>query len=156
MQIQDMTRAMIFDLLKTTRIGRIACAQDAQPYITPFSFAYADGALYAFATPGMKVEWMRANPLVCVEAEDIVSREEWRTIVIFGRYTELTDAPDFDAARGYAHDLLSAIPSWWEPGYARMVRAGTERPVYFRISIDDVSGRQGVPDRIGRSIDRPA
>ena len=29
----------------------------------------ASGCLYGFTTPGQKVEWMRANPLVCVEVK---------------------------------------------------------------------------------------
>lgn len=36
----------------------------------PFHFAYDDHALYSFATVGQKIEWMRANALVCVEASD--------------------------------------------------------------------------------------
>jgi hypothetical protein len=38
------------------------------------------GMLYSFATIGRKVEWMRANPLVCVEVDEIVSRQKWQTV----------------------------------------------------------------------------
>jgi nitroimidazol reductase NimA-like FMN-containing flavoprotein (pyridoxamine 5'-phosphate oxidase superfamily) len=31
-----------------------------------------------------KLEWMRANLLLCVEADEIASRHEWLTVVIFG------------------------------------------------------------------------
>lgn len=107
-----MTREMAINLLKGSRLGYIACAQDSQPYVTPFSFAYHEGFIYSFATVGRKIEWMRGNPLVCVEAGEIVSREEWRTVVIFGRYQELPQTPEFHEARVLAHDLLAttAIP----------------------------------------------
>ena len=150
MLIQDMTQEMNIALLKGAYVGRIACAKGFQPYITPFSFVYHEGCIYSFATVGRRIEWMRANPLVCVEAEKIVSRQEWQTVVIFGRYQELTKSPEFSKAQVLAHDLLSMAAAWWEPGYVKTLHDGAERPlqpVYFRILIDEISGHQGIPCR---------
>ena len=148
MLIQDMTRGMSVGLLKRTRVGRLGCAEGAQPYVVPISFAYHREFLYGFATIGKKIEWMRANPLVCVEADEIVSRHEWQTVVIFGRYQELPNTPEFHAARMVAHDLLAQTAMWWEPGYVKTLHRGEERPlepIYFRISISEISGHQGLP-----------
>jgi nitroimidazol reductase NimA-like FMN-containing flavoprotein (pyridoxamine 5'-phosphate oxidase superfamily) len=147
--IQDMTREMSICLLKGTHVGRIACAQGSQPYVTPFSFAYHEDFIYSFSTVGKKIEWMRANPLVCVEVENIVSREEWQTIVIFGRYQELPGTSEFHDARLAAHDLLASTAVWWEPGYVKTLHQGLERPfqpIYFRILINEISGHQGIAD----------
>jgi nitroimidazol reductase NimA-like FMN-containing flavoprotein (pyridoxamine 5'-phosphate oxidase superfamily) len=147
MLIQDMSRETSVDFLKGARLGRIACAQGAQPYVTPFSFAHDGGSLYSLAHIGKRIEWMRANPLVCVEVDDIVTRREWRTVVIFGRYQELPDTPEFAEARVLAHDLLSATPSWWEPGFAKNRHdeaAPGGEPIYFRVSIGEMSGRQAI------------
>src|ERR1700737_3319129 len=65
------------DLLARTHLGRLACAQGSQPYVVPFYFAYNNNSLYSFTTVGQKIDWMRANPLVCVEADEVVSPEEW-------------------------------------------------------------------------------
>ena len=149
MLVQDMTREMNIYLLKCTNLGRIACARASQPYVTPFFFAYHEGSIYSFATVGKKIDWMRANPLVCVEAEKIVSRQEWQTVVIFGRYQELPKTPEFYEARVVAHDLLARTAIWWEPGYVKTLLQGMERslePIYFRIVIDEISGHQGVAD----------
>jgi hypothetical protein len=81
---------------------------------------------------------MRANPLVCVEVDEIISRQEWQTVVIFGRYQELPDTPEFYRTRVVAHDQLAKTAMWWEPGYAKALLQGEERrlePIYFRISI---------------------
>jgi nitroimidazol reductase NimA-like FMN-containing flavoprotein (pyridoxamine 5'-phosphate oxidase superfamily) len=147
MLIQDMSREMSVSLLKGVHLGRIACARGSQPYVTPFSFAHHGGSLYSFARLGKKIEWMRANPLVCVEVEEIVARREWRTVVIFGQYEELPDTPEFGEARVLAHDLLSETASWWEPSFAKSLRSGAvhaSEPIYFRISIDEMSGRQAM------------
>lgn len=148
MLIQDMTREMSVELLKRTHVGRLGCAQGSQPYVIPFSFAYHRDFIYSFATIGKKIEWMRANSLVCVEADEIVSRREWQTVVIFGRYQELPDTLEFDGARVVAHDLLAKTAMWWEPGYVKTLHQGEERslqPIYFRISISRISGHQALP-----------
>jgi uncharacterized protein len=148
MLIQDMTHEMSIDLLKRTHVGRLGCAQGSQPYVVPFWFAYHREFIYSFATIGKKIEWMRANPLVCVEADEIVSRHEWQTVVIFGRYQELPNTPECCRIRVVAHDLLAETAMWWEPGYVKTLHQGEERrlvPMYFRISISEISGHQGVP-----------
>jgi nitroimidazol reductase NimA-like FMN-containing flavoprotein (pyridoxamine 5'-phosphate oxidase superfamily) len=149
MLVRDMTREMSISLLRGAAVGRIACAQGSQPYVTPFSFAYHEDFIYSFATVGKKVEWMRANPLVCVETDKIVSHQEWQTVVIFGRFQELPRTPEFYEARVVAHDVLAQTANWWEPGFAKTLRGEMERPletVYFRVSVDEISGHQGVPD----------
>jgi uncharacterized protein len=151
MIIQDMTREMCIDLLKRTHIGHLGCTQGSQPYVIPMSFAYHQEFLYSFTTIGQKIGWMRGNPLVCVEVDEIVSRHEWQTVVMFGRYQELPDTPDtpeFGGLRLVAHDLLAKTALWWEPGYVKAIHHGEERrlePIYFRISIRKISGHQGVP-----------
>ena len=72
MLIKTMTCQACVDLLKRTRIARLACANEGQSYITPMSFVYDGNCLYSFSTVGQKITWMRANPLVCVEADELV------------------------------------------------------------------------------------
>jgi uncharacterized protein len=149
MQIQDIDREKCIELLAHLRLGRIACAEAAQPYVVPFYFAYQDGYLYSFSTVGQKIRWMRANPLVCVQADEIVTPEEWTSLVIFGRYEELPDSPELGTERDLAYQLLQRKLIWWEPGYSKTILKGTERPlipVYFRIRIGQISGHHTSPE----------
>ena len=66
MLIQELTRRASTDFLARVRVGRLACAQGAQPYVVPFDFAYENGGIYSFSSVGKKIDWMRSNPLVCV------------------------------------------------------------------------------------------
>ena len=56
MRIQEVNREKSLELLANLRLGRIACAQAAQPYVVPFYFAYDDGYLYSFSTVGQKIK----------------------------------------------------------------------------------------------------
>jgi len=144
MLIQNMTEAASLELLKRAKLGRVACAYEGQPYVTPMSVTYGENCLYSFSTVGQKITWMRANPQVCVEVEELVSVHEWATVIIMGRYQELVT----DADRRHAHDLMIHRPTWWEAGYSKTVIEGKERPikgVFFRILIDRVSGHYAIP-----------
>ena len=46
-------------------------AHDGQPYIVPMTFAYDADCLYSFSTFGQAICWMRANPKVCVEVDEL-------------------------------------------------------------------------------------
>jgi uncharacterized protein len=153
MLIQSMTREASNELLARAKVGRLACAHEGQPYITPMSFTYEAGCLYSFSTVGQKITWMRANPLVCVETEELLNRQNWATVIAFGRYEELPKTPS-DSNRTLAYDLLQRRPMWWEPGYAKTVIDGKERPlegVYFRIHVSKITGHRAVPDTAPRT-----
>lgn len=149
MFIHDMTEAECRHALKHASVGRIACARDNQPYVVPIYFTYNERHLYAISTSGQKIEWMRANPLVCVEVDNITSHEEWMSLVVFGRYEELPDVPEFKRAREQALALLQRRSAWWwEPACVCGNHQNTPHsctPVSYRIHIDRVSGRHGTP-----------
>jgi len=136
-------------LLEGARVGHIACTEGQQPYVTPFSFVFDGAHLYGFATVGRKITALRANPLVCITALEMVNFQQWKSVVAFGEYQELADTEEFFSARATAHWLLSKHAAWWEPGYVRTSHDGAERPmtgVWFRVSIRSISGHEAVPD----------
>ena len=145
MLIHELTRQESLDALASTHLGRLACCQRMQPYIVPFHFAYQNNCLYSFSMPGQKIDWMRANPLVCVEA-DHMRREEWTTVVVFGRYHELSDTAAMRSERALALALLQQRAMWWEPGSLRITQDGTPPapvPIFYRINIMQITGRRG-------------
>jgi nitroimidazol reductase NimA-like FMN-containing flavoprotein (pyridoxamine 5'-phosphate oxidase superfamily) len=148
------------------RLGRLACARENQPYVVPIYFVYEHPYLYGFTTPGQKVEWMRANPLVCVELDQVADRDQWMSIVILGRYEELPDRPEEELLearnswnriarpkrrqyeRHHAHELLQKHTEWWEPGCASCTHRNAEQavtPTFYRIRINHISGRKATP-----------
>jgi nitroimidazol reductase NimA-like FMN-containing flavoprotein (pyridoxamine 5'-phosphate oxidase superfamily) len=153
MLIHELTRQASLDVLARTHLGRLACAQGLQPYIVPFYFAYQNYCLYSFSMPGQKIDWMRANPLVCVEADQI-RREQWTTIVVFGRYEELSDTAEMRSERAFALELLQQRAEWWEPGYVKIMHDGASPapvPIFYRINVVQITGRRatrepGAPD----------
>ncbi len=156
---QELTVQESLEVLARTHLGRLACARGMQPYIVPIYFAYQDHWLYSFSMPGQKIDWMRANPLVCVEA-DQMRREQWATVVVFGHYEELCDTPEFRSERALAFNLLQQRAMWWEHGSAKPMPGGTPAavPVFYRIKLEQIIGRCGafehaVPDTKQANVD---
>jgi uncharacterized protein len=146
-----MTRQESIDLLARTPVCRLACVHEGQPYITPIHCVYDDNHLYSFSRFGQKISWMRTNPLVCVATDELASLQEWATLIVFGKYEELPDTPQYKMYRKRAYDLLQRRPVWWEPAFAKNVdheKSRTMEFVYFRIHIDQISGQRGVPDMV--------
>lgn len=143
MNINELKTHECWEVLDRTKFGRIACSVNNQPFVVPFNFV-ADGKehLYAFSTGGKKIEWMRKNPLVCVEVEEITSADDWSTVTILGRYEELLNTPEFESERIQAHELLSSRPMWWQPAFSARTDRDfqTAEPVYFRINVETISG----------------
>ncbi|MEI4481865.1 MULTISPECIES: pyridoxamine 5'-phosphate oxidase family protein [unclassified Phyllobacterium] len=147
MIIQDMTQQEIKEFLARATIGRLACAKDNQPYVIPLSFAYDDVSLYSLTSAGTKVDWMRENPKVCIEFDEIVATNNWQSVVVTGIFEELTSEPGHIEARNNAHRLLSRTAEWWEPAYVKTISRNHVRPlepVYFRVAIIHTTGHKTV------------
>jgi nitroimidazol reductase NimA-like FMN-containing flavoprotein (pyridoxamine 5'-phosphate oxidase superfamily) len=149
MLIHELTADDCAELLSRTSLGRLACSHEGQPYIVPihFSFDAARTCLYAFSTVGQKIEWMRANPKVCVEVEDIHDKDHWTTVLAFGRYEEMDDSPDDKAARKNAQELFQQRPEWWFPAAAKLPFRHHHAMLVYRIQIDRLTGRRASRER---------
>ncbi len=150
MKVEELNFNESVEILNQKRMGRLACSLNNQPYIVPLNFVF-DGKqhIYAFSTVGQKIKWMRENPLVCIEIDNIENQNDWTTIIIYGRYEELPDEPEFFESRTQAHELLSKYPMWWQPAFAAEDKhaESTEDPVYFRISIEKITGHRTVSEK---------
>jgi nitroimidazol reductase NimA-like FMN-containing flavoprotein (pyridoxamine 5'-phosphate oxidase superfamily) len=143
-------------LIARLGFGRLACSFRNQPYIVPIYFAYEPDRLYGFTTVGQKVEWMRSNPLVCVEVDEVLSHFHWSSVVIVGHYEELPDTPEYEHARQQAQLQLERRSLWWQTAYAAsQVRGGgphTSDPLFYCIHIKQVTGRRATADPVESAV----
>ena len=158
MQIRELKADECLTMLQATNLGRLGCVRYNSPYIVPIYYDYYGEALYSFATVGKKIQWMRTNPRVCVEVDDIIDRFNWTTVVVKGKYEELTKSAAHQAARKRAYSLFENRPDWWYPAAGKTRTSEIRTPVIYRIIIEAVSGRQACrdPKRFVRAKLNPA
>ena len=142
MRIIPMSQQECSELLKRLSIGRLACSMDNQPYIVPVCFSYEPDSIYIFSTLGKKIKWMRQNPKVCLQADEIVDRSDWLSVILTGTYLELT-GPQYEAQRKHAQERLAEYSEWWRIPMAERREQTTDlsiQTVFFRIDIKSMSG----------------
>lgn len=121
---------------------------DNQPYVVPVAFSYEPGRIYVFSTVGKKIEWMRQNPKVCLQVDEIGNRSHWTSVVINGIYLELQE-PQYSAEKRRARELLGESAQWWIAPMAERREQVSDlsiEPVFFRIDIESMSGLRGIPE----------
>jgi len=68
--------------------------------------------------------------------------------VVFGRYEELPDTPEYEYARAHALEVLQKREMWWQPACVATEQREQRPPVFYRIHIDQVPGHRATPDAI--------
>jgi nitroimidazol reductase NimA-like FMN-containing flavoprotein (pyridoxamine 5'-phosphate oxidase superfamily) len=142
MFVNEMSEKESRDLLGRASMGRLGCSKDDQPYVVPIYFAFEGDYFYVLSTLGQKIEWMRANPKVCIEIDEIAGESEWASVVVNGQYQELPE-PRFADERAHARKLLEKRYRWWQNALGeRQLKSGTEliEPTFFRIHVTSMSG----------------
>jgi nitroimidazol reductase NimA-like FMN-containing flavoprotein (pyridoxamine 5'-phosphate oxidase superfamily) len=144
--IHQLTGDECEEVLRRSNLGRLGCAQDNQPYVVPIYFRFESVQpdaryLYGFSSLGQKISWMRRNPLVCVEVDEVADTRHWTTVVVFGRFEELSQLDNPEAA-DHAYEVLRARHDWWQPAAGKMEMSAQYVPVVYRIRINSVTGRR--------------
>lgn len=130
--------ASIEDLLKTAIVGRIACGHPdvdgGRPYLVPLAYGYDGESIYAHSGIGKKIQIMRLNPLVTIEVDHATDAENWRSVIAKGRYEEIHEPNERDAALAIIYPDPDRRPSF-----------GPDTIVY-RIRLSEKTGRYEVPE----------
>jgi hypothetical protein len=136
----------IESILSRQLIGRIGCNANNTTYVVPISYAYDGEFIYPLTREGMKVNFMRQNPHVCFEVEDIPDLGNWKSVICWGEYEELPNRTERHQALLLLHDrqlpvVTSATtklsPSWpFRPDDIDSVRG-----IVFRIRIYKKTGK---------------
>jgi hypothetical protein len=123
------------DLLRAGRLGHLGCCAENKPYVIPVSYLFDGDHIYVHALPGQKISLMRANPQVCLQVDEISDEYNWRSVIAFGRYEEITDPGERDLILG---SLFKRLPHL-TPVESKMTK-GLPEVIVFRIRIENITG----------------
>ena len=134
-------------LLAQQVTGRLACHYDGETYIVPLNYVYRDRIIYAHSGPGKKIEIMRKNPNVCFEVEEIDSIFQWRCIIAWGVFEEITDEDEKQQARQLLTHRFMPLVSRPQQHASHGIAANELdidtriNPIVYRIKIEKATGR---------------
>ena len=79
-------------LLAGSPVAHLGVVSDGKPYVTPMSFVLDEGRVMFRTQPGKKLDAIRANPTVSVEASHFdMESGEWDSVIVSGLAREIDD-----------------------------------------------------------------
>ncbi|WP_298734292.1 pyridoxamine 5'-phosphate oxidase family protein [uncultured Chitinophaga sp.] len=136
-------------VLSANITGRIGCTDGEKVYVVPVSYAFNGTHIIAHSKEGMKISMMRKHPQVCFQVDEIDDYANWRSVIIWGKYEEITDPRErYYAAKYLVGHLMHRQVS--ETAGVDDMRIEVDRaeepvhhprPIVYRIRIDEKTGR---------------
>ena len=150
--IGKLTRTQIEELLDSSRLARLACHDGKKNYIVPISYVYDGRSMICHAVSGQKIRMMRENPAVCLLVDEIKSFSNWRSVVVWGEFQELTDERErLEAMKLFVDRMMrlkiseTAVPPEISGKRLHPRSPGNIKPVIYRILIHEKTGRYESP-----------
>lgn len=141
LKVEDMSPAEMHALLQRESFGHLGCARDNRPYVVPMHYAYDGKELYFFTTQGMKTQYIDTNPQVCLQVEEIKDSTNWRSVMVVGRATEITNKDETQRAMSFITErnpsLTPAISATQLDSMGRAVDIAL-----YRITPEIIDGRR--------------
>jgi uncharacterized protein len=145
-------------LLERQIVGRIGCSDGEAIYIVPISYAYDGDYVYCHTHEGMKINYMRKNPLVCFEVDDLHNMANWQSVIARGMFEELSDPELRIKALHKLHERILPFiasetvqlsPDWPFPPEDLNKIPG----ITFRLRLTEKSGRFEMSDSESTSLE---
>lgn len=146
--IGNLTDEQIEEVLKENILGRIGCNDGQKTYVVPINYVFDGKYIIAHSLEGMKIKMMRKNPQVCFEVDEMKSLTNWKSVVAWGEYQELTDERDrYYAIKLFVDRMMhmkiseTAIPPETSESRVHPRSPGNIKPVIYRIVLDKLTGK---------------
>lgn len=101
--------AQMEQVLHGNLIGHLGCCVNGIPYVVPICYTYYRGHIYGRTYEGTKLEALRENPNACFQVESIENMLEWKSVICWGKFDELTDIFNRNKAIQILKDRITAV-----------------------------------------------
>jgi len=142
----SLTEFQIETLLTSQVIARLGCGQGEELYVVPVLFAYDKPYIYSHTREGRKVALMRQQPQVCMEVDQIDNLSNWRSVIIWGKFEELTGNAAEEGLQVLKNRLYPLTTSSYSQSLLDLqakdvARVEQRAEVIYRIRVERQSGR---------------
>lgn len=128
--IGTLTPPQALQVLYVQLLGRLACQAKDKLCVLLLSYVFDGKYIYSRSVDAKKIDILRSHSRVCFQVDVVDNLSSWRSVILWGRYEELITPGD----RAKASQLL-------DDRFGQMPAGDTANAVYFRISIDRITGK---------------
>jgi hypothetical protein len=122
-------------ILREGTLGRLGCIASGWPYVVPVNYIFDGEDIYIHTLPGKKLDALRANPRVCLQVDEIKDSYNWRSVIAYGTFDEVSSE---ETRENVLTKLYSRLPHM-TPVESRLVK-GMRETIVFRIKVEEVTG----------------
>src|SRR6266508_449354 len=122
-------------ILREGNLGRLGCIASGWPYVVPVNYYFDGENIYIHTLLGKKLDALRANPRVCLQVDEIKDSYNWRSVIAYGTFEEVSNV---EARENVLTKLYSRLPHM-TPVESRLVN-GMKETIVFRIKVEEVTG----------------
>ena len=143
----QLNEKQIQTILTQQVIGRLGCHYNDETYIVPLNYVYRNGMIYAHSGTGKIIEVMRKNPNVCFEVEEIEDIFQWRCVIAWGVFEEISDEDEKQQIRQLLTHRIMPLVSRPQQHASHGIAANESDidiridPIMYKIKINKTTGR---------------
>ncbi len=136
------------EVLGNNLIGRIGYIFGQSPFIVPITYFHdkEQKCIISYSAEGHKMEAMRRYDIIALQVDEIDSIEQWKSVLVQGRFEELTgiDAKLYlrrfaDGVREIMERKGVSVPKFIKDFSSTLENRGV--PTVYKLIINDIIGK---------------
>ena len=136
--MQELPHDEAIEFIKAKKYGNLALCGRNQPYCIPITYTHTDTALLLYQrSRGRALEYLEANQRACFEIHDIKGFRDWKSVVIEGWISRVTDPAELRDSLRTIEKNINLIEGSYEDA-SRAIASGKAGGVY-KILIEKLS-----------------
>jgi len=139
-------REDIENILRKSKVCRLAMVDGDKPYMVPLNFGYSDGCLFFHcAKQGRKIDLIKKNPNICFEVDELIRLKkaslacdwgiDFKSVIGSGKAQFLEDSKEKIQA-------LNAIMSQYSGRTFEYPDEMLEKTLVIKVVIEEMTGKQ--------------
>ncbi len=146
--IKNLELSECLNLLGRNYLGRVAFIFQGDPYIIPITYFHDanEKCILSYAAKGHKIQAMRNYGSVAFQVDEIKSIQEWKSVLVHGKFQELEGSTAKNYLRKFADGVQQTIKQkkGKAPQFIRDFSSRLQKnsmPIVYKISVEDIQGK---------------
>jgi nitroimidazol reductase NimA-like FMN-containing flavoprotein (pyridoxamine 5'-phosphate oxidase superfamily) len=145
----NLTTNEVIRVIKGNYTGHLGFIAQNSPHVLPITYYYdeSNNSIISYSAEGNKIDAMRENNNVCLQIEEIVSNNNWQSVLVYGTFEELHGADAKQKLHQFTEGVREII-KWKEKRQtdfigefsSKLSSRGTS--IVYRININEFTGKR--------------
>lgn len=136
-------------ILRDNYIGRLGYLLNWKPEIVPITFYFDDEqeAIISYSGAGQKINAMRNSPNISLQADEIITLQNWKSVMVLGTFQELSGIDAKHMLHIFSEGVKKVISkkenknlTYLEEFSSKM--ESSDELIVYRIKINEIKGME--------------